>query len=431
MTVIGVQGSSDLLTLTKYVTGAAINKHGESSGIISGTAIFAGIQGGTWAWKNRNNIRAGLQTLSTNMSANRAIMQNVAKEGSGIWNTLKNLWRGGTEIVSKGKLEALAKGTDAAAISAQQVLASGKDFTQGLKAIEGGGSILHSIGKGIKGNAWFAAISFGLGVATDVIPAFQLSTDKGFKQLGKTAVKTTAEVGGWAAGSALGAKAGAVAGACIGGPVGAAVGAIIGVVGGFLGSFLCSKAADKIVGPSEVEKAQQENAEAIARQAAASGNESISEVAQAAYDKLLQSAAANGGKLTEDDLIVKKSLENLIGQEIDIESDLAQMAASGNTPSATTSTQASAQTDTSTQGGQTQTSDGAQTSTATQSSSRQTTVSDLPSTSSAYSTMLPIQMPTMPYTSYSGVNPFATTNPFISYSGLFEYQQQDSARRIA
>ena len=139
MPVIGVQGSSDLLTLTKYVTGAAINQNGESSGIVAGTAIFSGLKGGVWAWKNRGNYRAGLQALTDEMNAHKALMQGAAKKGSGIWNTLKNLWRGGTEIVSKGKLEALAKGTDAAAVSAQQVLASGKDFTQGLKAIEGRG----------------------------------------------------------------------------------------------------------------------------------------------------------------------------------------------------------------------------------------------------------------------------------------------------
>lgn len=70
-------------------------------------------------------------------------------------------------------------------------------------------------------------------------------------------MKTTAEVGGWAAGTALGAKAGAAVGTCIGGPIGTAVGTVLGAACGFLGSWLASKAADKVIGPNEVEIAQQ------------------------------------------------------------------------------------------------------------------------------------------------------------------------------
>lgn len=416
MTVNGVQRSTDVLNLTKYVTGAAINQNGESSGIVAGTAIFSGLKGGVWAWKNRGNYRAGLQTLTDEMSAHKALMQGAAKKGTGFWNTVKNFWNGGAEIVSKGKLEALAKGTDKAALAAQRVLASGKNFAEGLKAIESGGSIIKAIGKGIKGNAWFAGISLGIGILTDVIPSFQLGADKGFKQLGKTAVKTGAEVGGWAAGSALGAKAGAAIGACVGGPVGAAIGGIIGIAGGFLGSFLCSKAADAVVGPSEVELAQEEQAKVIAQQATAQGDSAISEIAQAAYNQLLQNAAENGGELSEDDLIAKKSLENLIGEKIDIKADLEQLS----------STDAQQQTAVSQTQTQVQTLAQA---TSAQSSSQHTprVQDDLPGTSASLYGMPmynPMAMPAIPYTSYSGVNPFALSNPFASYSG-FNYPTQD------
>lgn len=417
MTIYGVQGSADVLNLTKYVTGAAINQNGESSGVVSGTALFAGIQGGAWAWKNRSNFRAGLQALRAETTANRAIMQSAATNGTGIWNGIKNFWQGGGEIVSKAKLEALAKGTGQSAQAAQAALATGKNFAEGLKAVEGGGGFLKTLGKGIKGNAWFAAISFGLGVVTDVIPAFQLGTDKGFKQLGKTALKTTAEVGGWAAGSAVGAKLGAAVGTCIGGPVGTAIGGIIGAACGFLGSFLCSKAADKILGPSEVEKAQQEQAEQMSKQAIQQGDGSVSEVAQAAYEQLLQNAAANGGKLSEDDLAAKKSLENLTGQTIDIESELAlatQTSASGQTAQAQASQASSSQ------------------SSAVQSTVSQTstqTQNDLPGTSASLYGMPaynPSAMSAFPYTSYTGTaNPFsATSNPFTSYTGLYDYGQE-------
>ena len=423
MTVNGVQRSTDVLNLTKYVTGAAINQNGESSGIVAGTAIFSGLKGGVWAWKNRGNYRAGLQALTDEMNAHKALMQGAAKKGSGFLNTVKNFWNGGAEIVSKGKLEALAKGTDSAALAAQKVLASGKNFAEGLKAIEGGKGILKTIGKGIKGNAWFAGISFGIGVLTDVIPAFQLGSDRGFKQLGKTAVKTGAEVGGWAAGSALGAKAGAAIGACVGGPVGAAIGGIVGVVCGFLGSFLCSKAADAIVGPSEVELAQEEQAREIAQQATAQGDSAISEIAQAAYNQLLQNAAENGGELSEDDLAAKKSLENLIGEKIDIKADLEQLSstdAQQQTAASQPLTQTQAQTQTLAQA----------TSAQAPSQHSQRVQDDLPGTSASLYGMSmynPMAMPAIPYTSYSGVNPFASSNPFTSYSG-FNYPTQNLTR---
>lgn len=421
MTVYGVEKSASVLNLTKYVTGAAINENGESSGVVAGTAAFSAIKGGAWVFKNRKDLRGGFQKLSSEMASHKALIENAAKDGKGFWNTAKNLWNGGGEIVSKARLQALAKGTDKVALAAQRALTTGKDFAQSLKAIEGTKGIWKTLVKGIKGNAWFAGISLGIGVLTDVIPAFQLGSDKGFKQLGKTAVKTAAEVGGWAAGSALGAKAGAAIGACIGGPVGAAVGGVVGVLGGFLGSFLCSKAADVVVGPTEVEKAQQEQAEQLAQQAIASGDESVSEIEQAAYNQLLESAIANGGKLSDDDLEAKKALEDLIGEKIDIEADLAsleQSDASGRTAQGTSAQQ------TLTASVQTQQ---AQAATPVQ--------SNLPATSgSLYGMPIynPSAMSAFPYTSYTGTNPFATptANPFASYTGLYDYGQQ-AKRQIA
>ena len=44
--------------LSRYLIGASVNQQGESSGIVSGTAMMGGISAGTWAWKNRKDIRA-------------------------------------------------------------------------------------------------------------------------------------------------------------------------------------------------------------------------------------------------------------------------------------------------------------------------------------------------------------------------------------
>ena len=175
--------------------------------------------------------------------------------------------------------------------------------------------------KGIKGNAGFAIFSLGVGVVLDVIPAFQIGATEGFKQLGKTAMKTTAEVGGWAAGTALGAKAGAAIGTCIGGPIGTAVGTVLGAACGFLGSWLASKAADKVIGPNEVEIAQQKNSENLAQAAKDDANVQNEVVGQA-----LQNLVANyteNGELSDDDKIAKKSLEKVIGEEINLD-ELAQ-----------------------------------------------------------------------------------------------------------
>lgn len=102
---------------------------------------------------------------------------------------------------------------------------------------------------------------------TEVIPAFELGTDKGIRQIGKSAVTVSAGAAGWcvgaAAGGAVGAKAGALAGTAICPGVGTAVGAIIGLAGGIVGSWAARKAAKAVVGKSETEIAQEKGAQQI------------------------------------------------------------------------------------------------------------------------------------------------------------------------
>lgn len=359
--------------LSRYVIGAEINQQGESSGVVSGTALMAGISGGTWLFSNRKDLKGGFANLSKAAKEGKQIITSTKKVASGKpFSRVRNLWAGAGEYTAKSSLTSMsaqmAKSPEYAGISKfiNQSMKSGKNYSEILKDAEkmkavanlnkyntkvatqmANGSVLRSVKnglgitktskaiksfaakspkfasllKGVKGNAAFAAISFGLGVVTDVLPAFQLGTDKGFKQLGKTAVKTAAEVGGWAAGTALGAKAGAVAGTFIGGPIGAAVGGVIGAACGFLGSFLASKAADAVVGPSEVELAENEAASEITTSAMTEEN-GANELAQATYQRLVETAAT--GELSEDDLKAKKQLETLIGQEIDLDAAVQQ-----------------------------------------------------------------------------------------------------------
>jgi len=122
-----------------------------------------------------------------------------------------------------------------------------------------------------KGNGIFLGITAAIEMFTQVIPTFaQLGFEKGLKQLGKSVVKTAANIGGWIAGSAVGTAGGAALGASIGvigGPIGMAIGGalggICGMIGGFIGSWAAGKAAEKLVGKNELDIAKEENAKTI------------------------------------------------------------------------------------------------------------------------------------------------------------------------
>lgn len=351
--------------LSKYVIGASINKQEEPSGIASGAVMMGGISGSLWAIQNRKDLKGGFKKLAQNAQNQKAIVKSAP-----------NLWAGAKEVTSKAELERIAEKAGkinkktklpknaALQTEVQQALKNGKNYAASLKNIEqkqavealknynakvatqmANGSKLRTIKnatgitklsratkslaakssgfrslmKGVKGNAGFAAISFGFGLLTDVAPAFtELGAEKGFKQLGKTAAKTGFEVAGWAAGSAIGAKAGAAIGSFCG-PIGTVVGGAIGLIGGFVGSFIASKIGDKVVGPSELEIEQKKTAKAIAQEANSSP-ETMQELALTAYEQLVQKAAS--GEITEEDLAAKKALENVLGCEINLDEEV-------------------------------------------------------------------------------------------------------------
>lgn len=152
----------------------------------------------------------------------------------------------------------------------------------------------------------------GIETAVNVVPTFKkLGVKKGFKQLGKSSAKTVASVGGWVAGSAIGTKIGAVVAAVLpgnkkaGAVIGAAAGTILSYVGGTIGQHLTTKAANKVLGKSELEKAKEEEAKNIAKMA-----QEDSEV----FDALMQQVGSRYSQeagLTVESEIVKGSLENL------------------------------------------------------------------------------------------------------------------------
>lgn len=330
MSLVSFDHAQTMNNLARYATGATINRQEESSGVVSGTLFMGGISGATWAWKNRKGLKAGWKNLAKEAAARDNLIKstNVVPKGKA-FSKVRNIWAGASKYVAQQ--EAAAESAKAAAKATSK---AGKGFfgkTKNALGITKVSKFLTSTAakhpkfasllKGVKGNAGFAIFSLGLGVVTDVIPAFQIGATEGFKQLGKTAMKTTAEVGGWAAGTALGAKAGAAIGTCIGGPIGTAVGGLVGAACGFLGSWLASKAADKVIGPSEVEIAQQKKSAQLATEA-----NTDTKTQKAVIGQALQNLVANytgNGKLSDDDKIAKKSLEKVIGEEINLD-ELAQ-----------------------------------------------------------------------------------------------------------
>lgn len=330
MSFVSFDQAQTMNNLARYATGTAINRQEEPSGIVSGTLFMGGVSGANWAWKNRKSFKAGWQNLAKEAAERDKLIRstNVVPKGKA-FSKVRNIWAGASKYVAQK--EAATESAKAAASATSQASKGFFGKTKNALGITKVSKFLTSTAakhpkfapliKGIKGNAGFAIFSLGVGVVLDVIPAFQIGATEGFKQLGKTAMKTTAEVGGWAAGTALGAKAGAAVGTCIGGPIGTAVGTVLGAACGFLGSWLASKAADKVIGPNEVEIAQQKNSENLA-QAAKNDAELQNEVVGQALQNLVANYTENG-ELSDDDKIAKKSLEKVIGEEINLD-ELAQ-----------------------------------------------------------------------------------------------------------
>lgn len=341
MSFVSFDQAQTMNNLARYATGTAINRQEEPSGIVSGTLFMGGVSGATWAWKNRKNFKAGWQNLAKEAAARDKLIRstNVVPKGKA-FSKVRNIWAGASKYVAQQEAAATS-----AKATAKATAKAGKGFfrkTKNALGITKVSKFLTSTAakhpkfatllKGVKGNAGFAIFSLGVGVLTDVIPAFQIGTKEGFKQLGKTAGKTAAEVGGWAAGTALGAKAGAAIGTCIGGPIGTAVGGLVGAACGFLGSWLASKAADKVIGPSEAEIAQKKNADELAA-ASKQDDEVKNEVVGQALQNLVANYTENG-KLSDDDKIAKKSLEKMVGEEINLDELAQEYAASSKNESA-------------------------------------------------------------------------------------------------
>ncbi len=147
--------------------------------------------------------------------------------------------------------------------------------------------------------------------ATEVIPTFkELGTEKGIKQIGKSAVKVAGDTVGFIAGQQAGVAIGTAIGTAICPGIGSAIGAGVGFVGGLLGSFVMGKVTKAIVGKSEREIAK-ENQENNLAQEIVNNDEKMQELKEETMTKIQEEAAINNGQLSEDSQIALDTLENL------------------------------------------------------------------------------------------------------------------------
>ncbi len=229
----------------------------------------------------QNNSRQLTEAMKTFRKAEKAgktveELQEAAKTAEGVAKTAEG-------VAKTGKI--------AGAVSKVKQVA-GKPFAAAAKKVPA----LGKVGKFFKGSgaAGFAVIGGGIELATEVVPTFkQLGAKAGIKQIGKSAVKVAADIGGWA----LGAKGGAAVGAAIGSifpGIGTAIGAAIGgFIGGFVGSWGAGKVAKAVTGPSEREIAQ---AKSEKEQTAAilENSKDVESLKQLAFQKVQATVQQNG-----------------------------------------------------------------------------------------------------------------------------------------
>lgn len=255
----------------------------------------------TRATNKFNKLAGKLQTKTGNKLIDKLHSKRLAK----LFNKAADLTTASEEAATK----ALSKTTEKAAAKAAG---------EGVKAA----SKFGKVGKLLKksGAGFMLVFSGIMETFTEVVPTFkELGKEKGMKQVGKSAVKVVGDTAGFIAGQAVGKYAGALVGAKVGAALGSVVpgignvvGAAVGLIGGLLGSFVAGKITKAITGPSEREKAKEEQTKAAVDEIS-KNNESIDALKQAAAAKIQQELETNGA-LSEDSYIALDSLSKLENQ---------------------------------------------------------------------------------------------------------------------
>ena len=287
----------DIENLAKYATGVAISHQPTINGsdLMAGCAGNLVVQGAQWLKNNKGNYAATLKAQA-----------ETARQ-------LSNLYRTGSAHAYTTANQLLCKANAAAAKEAATTATGWWGKVKNFFGINKASAAINTAAAGSKvGSACWNTFKSQGGPAmlvlegatetiTNVVPTFkQLGVKAGMKQVGKSAVKTVASVGGWVAGAALGTKIGAAigsiipgAGTAIGAIAGAAIGTICSLVGGTLGSKLAKKGAEAVVGKDELVLAQERQAKQLA-QAAQTNGTVLNQVVGAASERLNAEGVTDG-----------------------------------------------------------------------------------------------------------------------------------------
>ncbi len=343
----------DIENLAKYATGVAISHQStiSASDLMAGSAGNLVLQGAQWLKNNKGNYAATLKsqaeaarqlsnlyktqdsfTKGVSAVANAtssadllAVMPSAEKLATmsqstqGLFNQAKiaaeTLGQTGSTHAYTTANQLLCKANAAAAKEAATTATGWWGKVKNFFGVNKASAAINTAAAGSKvGSACWNTFKSQGGPAmlvlegatetiTNVVPTFkQLGVKSGLKQVGKSAVKTVASVGGWVAGAALGTKIGAaigsiipipVAGTAIGAVAGAAIGTICSLIGGTLGSKLAKKGAEAVVGKDELVLAQEKQAQQLA-QAAQTNDTVLNKVVDAATQRLNEEGVSDG-----------------------------------------------------------------------------------------------------------------------------------------
>ncbi len=333
----------DIQNLAKYATGVAISHQPVINGsdLVSGCTGNLAIQGLSWLKDNKGNYAGALKTQAesarqlsnlyksqdtftkgvravTNASSSAELLSAIpsaeklatmSKSTQGLYEQARiaaeTLGQTGTTHAYTTANQLLCKANAAAATEAATNATGWWSKTKNFLGFNKASAAINTAAAGSKvGSACWNTFKSNGGPAMlvmegatetifNVVPTFkQLGAKSGMKQVGKSAVKTVASVGGWVAGAALGTKVGAAigsiipgAGNAVGAVVGAAIGTICSLIGGTIGSKLAKKGAEKIVGKDELVLAQERQAAQLAQQAQIDNNV-LGAVTNAAAERL-------------------------------------------------------------------------------------------------------------------------------------------------
>ncbi len=209
--------------------------------------------------------RSSVKALNSSLKASKELEQitqklsQVAEGGAG---KLKKQILEFLEKHIKGKAsKAEAKAVEMASRAETARIAINTTQTVGKTAGKLGKvrNLLSSSGAGIM--LVFSGISECI---SEVIPTFkELGVKKGFKQIGKSAVKVLGDTIGFIGGEQVGVALGTAIGTAIFPGIGSAVGAACGFIGGFLGSWAMGKVTKAITGKTEREIAKEQQTQEV------------------------------------------------------------------------------------------------------------------------------------------------------------------------